>query len=175
MATRWLDWGPPSDLRSARRGGTRRQPYPQRGSSCPRRPTGVIQHSHAYRGGSTGINMRLCRGPSRGGLDPGGLPVLPATCDGTKRVRCRDPACKLGEEWNSEHSSHPASFGRCTGRARRSSMARSGASSKPRCLMSMRNSRQLCALSRTQVWKPTNSFLLSEVAPISTSSHRRRR
>src|SRR3981189_2828181 len=49
--------------------------------------------------------------------------------------------------------------------------ARSGAISSPRCLMSMRSSRQLCALSRTPVWKPTNSFLPSGVAPISTSIH----
>src|ERR1700719_2491075 len=49
--------------------------------------------------------------------------------------------------------------------------ARSGAISSPRCLMSMRSSRQLCALSRTPVWKPTNSFLPSGVAPISTSMH----
>src|SRR5271169_5108214 len=47
--------------------------------------------------------------------------------------------------------------------------ARSGAISSPRCLMSMRSSRQLCALSRTPVWKPTSSFLPSGVAPISTS------
>src|SRR6516162_7634903 len=49
--------------------------------------------------------------------------------------------------------------------------ARSGAISSPRCLMSMRSSRQLCALSRTPVWKPTSSFLPSGVAPISTSMH----
>src|SRR6266403_1353746 len=49
--------------------------------------------------------------------------------------------------------------------------ARSGAISSPRCLMSKRSSRQLCALSRTPVWKPTNSFLPSGVAPISTSIH----
>jgi hypothetical protein len=48
--------------------------------------------------------------------------------------------------------------------------ARSGAISSPRCLMSM-SSRQLCALSRTPVWKPTSSFLPSGVAPISTSMH----
>src|ERR1700726_581928 len=46
-----------------------------------------------------------------------------------------------------------------------------GAISSPSCLMSMRSSRQLCALSRTPVWKPTNSFLPSGVAPISTSMH----
>src|ERR1700735_2703678 len=49
--------------------------------------------------------------------------------------------------------------------------ARSGAISSPRCLMSMRSSRQLCAFSRTPVWKPTSSFLPSGVAPISTSIH----
>src|SRR6516162_10584208 len=49
--------------------------------------------------------------------------------------------------------------------------ARSGAISSPRCLMSMRSSRQLCAFSRTPVWKPTSSFLPSGVAPISTSMH----
>src|SRR5437870_13726225 len=49
--------------------------------------------------------------------------------------------------------------------------ARSGAISSPRCLMSTRSSRQLCALSRTPVWKPTSSFLPSGVAPISTSMH----
>ena len=40
-----------------------------------------------------------------------------------------------------------------------------------RCLMWMRSSRQLCALSRTPVWKPTSSFFPSGVAPISTSMH----
>src|SRR5437588_8893910 len=49
--------------------------------------------------------------------------------------------------------------------------ARSGAISSPRCLMSMRSSRQLCALSRTPVWKPTNSFLPSVVAPTTTTMH----
>src|SRR5271168_4098867 len=38
--------------------------------------------------------------------------------------------------------------------------ARSGAISSPRCLMSMRSSRQLCALSRTPVWK-ADEFLLA--------------
>src|SRR6185369_1327872 len=46
-----------------------------------------------------------------------------------------------------------------------------GAISSPRSLMSMRSSRQLCALSRTPVWKPTSSFFPSGVAPISTSMH----
>ena len=54
---------------------------------------------------------------------------------------------------------------------RASPTARSGAISSPRCLMSMRSSRQLCAFSRTPVWKPTSSFLPSGVAPISTSMH----
>src|SRR5215831_6721085 len=49
--------------------------------------------------------------------------------------------------------------------------ARSGAISSPRCLMSSRSSRQLCALSRTPVWKPTNSFLPSVSRSISTSMH----
>src|SRR6516165_6122348 len=49
--------------------------------------------------------------------------------------------------------------------------ARSGAISSPRCLMSMCSSRQLWALSRAPVWKPTSSFLPSGVAPISTSIH----
>src|ERR1700740_2728568 len=49
--------------------------------------------------------------------------------------------------------------------------ARSGAISSPRRLMSMSSSRQLWALSRTPVWKPTSSFLPSGVAPISTSMH----
>src|SRR6266481_2162887 len=52
-----------------------------------------------------------------------------------------------------------------------SPIARSGATSSPRRLMSIRSSRQLCALSRTPVWKPTSSFLPSGVAPISTSMH----
>src|SRR5512133_965685 len=49
--------------------------------------------------------------------------------------------------------------------------ARSGAISSPRRSTSARSSRQLCALSRTPVWKPTSSFLPSGVAPISTSMH----
>src|SRR5271170_2394276 len=48
--------------------------------------------------------------------------------------------------------------------------ARSGAISSPRRLISIRSSRQLCALSLTPVWKPTSSFLPSGVAPISTST-----
>lgn len=37
--------------------------------------------------------------------------------------------------------------------------------------MSIRSSRQLCALSRTPTWKPTSSFLPSEVALMITSMH----
>jgi hypothetical protein len=40
-----------------------------------------------------------------------------------------------------------------------------GRDPSPRRLMSMRSSRQLCALSLTPVWKPTSSFLPSGVSP----------
>jgi hypothetical protein len=46
--------------------------------------------------------------------------------------------------------------------------SRSGAILRPRRLMSTSSSRQLCALSRIPVWKPTSSFLPSGVAPIRT-------
>jgi hypothetical protein len=42
---------------------------------------------------------------------------------------------------------------------------------RPRLLTSTSSSRQLWALSRTPVWKPSSSFLPSGVAPISTSMH----
>ena len=50
-----------------------------------------------------------------------------------------------------------------------SPVASSGAMTRPRALRSTSSSRQLWALSRTPTWKPTNSFLPSGVAPISTS------
>jgi hypothetical protein len=58
---------PNSDLRSARRRGTRgrHQPYPQRGNLCPRRLTGVMQHIHAYAAGPLGLTCSLPRAVSR--------------------------------------------------------------------------------------------------------------
>jgi len=52
-----------------------------------------------------------------------------------------------------------------------SATASSGAMARPRAWMSISNSRQLRALSRTPTWKPISSFLPSGVAPMITSMH----